>query len=122
MRLFATIQLGVEIGRNIDDSMHDLLLYQLLRLIKTVAVIRCLGIRRGIVIPDKLAGSMAVTEVDNRRIHLSHHLVVVNPRVEQRIAQRHQDAEDEHTLVTEHIAHFRLPDVAHVPDAIDDLV
>ena len=81
MRLFATIQLGVEVGRNIDDSMHSLLLYQLLRLIKTVAVIRCLGIRRGIVIPDKLAGSMAMAEVDNRRIHLSHHLVVVNPRI-----------------------------------------
>ena len=65
---------------------------------------------------------MAVAEVDNRRIHLSHHLVVVNPRVEQRITQRHQNAEDEHTLIAENIAHFRLPDVAHIPDAIDNLI
>ena len=122
VRLFATVQLGVEIGRNIDDSMYSLLLHQLLRLIETVAVIGGLDIRRSIVIADKLAGGMAVAQVNNRRIHLSHHLVVVNPRVEQRIAQRYQDTEDEHTLIAEHIAHLRLPDEAHIPDSIDDLI
>ena len=122
MCLFATVQSGVEVGRNIDDSVHRLLLHQLLRLVETVAVIGGLGIGRGIVVADKLAGAMAVAQVHNRRIHLSHYLVVVNPRVEQRITQRHQDAEDEHTLVAEHIAHLRLPDEAHVPDAIDNLI
>ena len=122
MRLFATIQLGVEIGWNIDDSMHILPLHQLFCFIETVAIVGGLDIRRSIVIADKLAGSMAVAQVNNRRIHLSNHLVVVNPRVEQRIAQRYQNAEDEHTLIAEHIAHFRLPDEAHIPDSIDDLI
>ena len=122
MRLFTTIQLGVEIGWNIDDSMHNLPLHQLLCFIETVAIVGGLDIRRSIVIADKLAGSMAVAQVNNRRIHLSHHLIVVNPRVEQRIAQRYQDAEDEHTLIAENIAHLRLPDEAHIPDSIDDLI
>ena len=29
---------------------------------------------------------------------------------------------DEHTLIAEHIAHLRLPDEAHIPDSIDDLI
>ena len=79
MCLFATVQSGVEVGRNIDDSVHRLLLHQLLRLVETVAVIGGLGIGRGIVVADKLAGAVAVAQIYNRRIHLSHHLVVVNP-------------------------------------------
>ena len=41
-------------------------------------------------------------------------LVVINPRVEQRIAQRHDDEEHQHAFVLDDFNHFVPPDVEHI--------
>ena len=73
-----------------------------------------MDIGRGIAEADELARQLRVRMVDHHHRHLAHQLVVVDPRVEQRIDQRHQDEEDEHTLVVEHLAHLLAPDVGSV--------
>lgn len=80
------------------------------------------GIGSRIEVTDELPGGMAMAQIDNRRWHLSYHLIVVYPRIEQWITWRHQDAEHEHTFVTKYIAHFLRPDVAHVSETIDYLI
>ena len=44
MRLFAPVQLRIEVGREVKDSVNCLPAHQFLRLVQTVAVIGSLGV------------------------------------------------------------------------------
>ena len=55
MRLFAPVQLRIEVGREVKNSVNRLSAHQFLRLVQTVAVIGSLGVWRSIIIADKLA-------------------------------------------------------------------
>ena len=57
----------------------------------------------------KLATCSRVGAVDNRHGHLSYHLVVVYPRVEERIGERQEDYEEQCALVAEHLKQFVEP-------------
>jgi hypothetical protein len=43
-----------------------------------------------------------------------YHLVVIDPRIEQGISQRNDNAEDEHALVAEHLLDLLPPDVCGI--------
>ena len=83
MCLFATIQFRIEVGREVEDAMHRLLRHQVLCLVKTIAEKCRLGIGSRIEVTDELPGGMAMAQIDNRCWHLSYHLIVVYPRIEQ---------------------------------------
>ena len=122
MSLFATLELGVEVLWKIEDAMHRLLFHQFLRLVHACAEIGGLGVGSRIEISDELPGGMTVREIHDGGGHFPHHLVVVDPGVEKRIAQWHEDAEHEHAFVTNHIAHLVSPDEAHVLDTSYNLI
>ena len=114
MALFHTVELLGKIGGDIDHTANDLLANKFTCLLKAVAMVSYLYVGRGIVLADELAAELGVRQVDNSNRHITHHLVVVGPRVEQRIEQGHQDEENEHALVLDGGFHLFHPDVAHV--------
>jgi hypothetical protein len=52
--------------------------------------------------------------VDHTDGHFVDSLVVVNPRIEQRIGQRHQEEEDKYSLILDDALHLLTPDVADI--------
>ena len=77
--LFATVQCPVEIFREIENSMHDLLACQVLCFLQVVAIAGSMYIRRGIEITDEFTGRSGVGEVDDCDRHLADNLIVVYP-------------------------------------------
>ena len=47
-----------------------------------------------------------------------YHLIVINPRVEQGIDKGHDNTEDEHTLVVEHLLHLLAPHVGGILQSV----
>ena len=55
---------------------------------------------------------MRLVDHDNR--YLVNHLVVVDPRIKQRIDNGHDDAEDQHALILQYLLHLLTPDVSGI--------
>jgi hypothetical protein len=45
-----------------------------------------------------------------------YHLVIINPRIEQRIDKWHDDEEDEYALVLEGLLHLLAPNIGRILD------
>ena len=69
-------------------------------------------IGRGITLTDQLTRQSGVRIVDHAHWHLVDGLVVVYPRIEQRIQDRHHDEEHKDSLVLHHLSQLLEPDVA----------
>ena len=63
---------------------------------------------------NEVVRDVPVCVVDDTDGHVAHYLIIIYPRVEQRIDQGHQDKEDEYALVLEGPLHLLAPDVAGV--------
>ena len=63
-----------------------------------------------------------MAHVDNGYRHVTHYLVVVNPRIEERVEKRHEKKEDEYSFVSNGGTHFLCPDVAHVFYPLPDVL
>ena len=54
--------------------------------------------------------------------YLVHHFIIIYPRIEQGIDQRHDDAEDQHALIAEHLLDLLSPDVGGILKPMDYLM
>jgi hypothetical protein len=57
-----------------------------------------------------------VAIVDHNYRHLVYHLVIINPRIEQRIYKWHYDEENEYALVLEGLLHLLAPYIGRILD------
>jgi hypothetical protein len=75
-----------------------------------------LDISRGIELANELARETAVAIVDHNYWHLVYYLVIIDPRIEQRIDKWHDDEEDEYALVLEGLLHLLAPYIGRILD------
>ena len=112
--LLHLVQTCSEILGDEIDALGHLTADKRLGIVEVFGIAEHPHIGRGIDHTDELTTQLAVRLVDNHHRHLADHLVVVDPRIEQGIDQRHDDAEDEYTLIAEHLLHLLSPDVGSI--------
>ena len=122
MGLFATEQSVLKVLWKDQTTMHDLLADELPGLGRACTVIGCLGVWRRVESADESPTRVAAALVYDGHRHISDHFIVVYPRVKEWIGKGHEDEEDEHSLVGDGGTHLFGPDVAHVFQAIRNLV
>ena len=112
--MFQTVQMQVEVSWNVDNTVHDLLPHELACLVHVLTFVSYFHVGRCIVAVDELPALAGMAHVDYGYGNLAHHFVVVGPRIEQRIENRHEQEENENTLVLEGCLHLLGPDIASV--------
>ena len=60
--------------------------------------------------------------IDHGNGYFVNGLIVVEPGIEYRVEQRHEDEEYEYALVLHGVLHLVCPDVAHVVDSFVDFM
>jgi hypothetical protein len=50
--------------------------------------------------------------------HLMHSLIIIYPRIDERVAKRYQEEENDHAFIVEHLLHLFPPDVADINNSI----
>ena len=112
--LFSTVDVGGEVRRNEVDTPNNLSADERTGFIEVLGIVFHIDIGGGVTVMDELAREGRVRLVNDHNRGLLQGLVIVNPRVEQRVAQRHDDKEHEHTLVPNHLFHLLSPDIEYV--------
>ena len=112
--MFHTVQAQGKILGDEIDALGHLTADERLRVVEVGGIAQHMHIGRGVQHTDELARLLGVRLVDDHHRHLMDHLVVVDPRIEQGIDQRHDDAEDEYALIAEHLLDLLSPDVGSV--------
>lgn len=108
MRLSKRVrQLLGEVTREIDDTVYLLVTQQLLRLRHRGAGVRQFNIRRGVPSMQKLAALRRIAQIDYRNRHIVDLLIPIERLVNQRIRQRGDNKNDDHTRVPEDALKFR---------------
>ena len=118
--LFTSVDALGEVGGDEIDALDQLAADERAGFVEVVGMVFHLDIGRGVAVIDELAREGRVRLVDHRHRRLVQRLVVVYPRVEQRVAQRHDDEEHQHALVLEDLHHLAAPDVEHVGEVLLD--
>ena len=120
--LLHAVELGLEVLGKVYHSVGIATANALARLVETVAAQSHASVGRGVYHTGEFAAGVAMRKVNYRHGHLARHLVVVYPRIQERICQRHHDEEDEHALVAEHVLEFLQADIASVAQYVEKLV
>ena len=112
--LLATPYILAECLRYAQHAVYLAFLQQLLCLSHIVASCHKTSVGRGIHLAYELAARRAVAVVDHRKRNIAHHLIGINIRIEQRIAQRYEYDEDKYALVAHYLRHLRHPYLNYV--------
>ena len=108
------IQTQAKIGRENIYSISIAMGNDAFCLLDTSCMIGNADIGRSVGKADKLATLRCIGMVNHNNRNLAYNLIVVNPRVEQRICQGYKDEENEYSFIAHHITHLFKPYPADV--------
>ena len=106
--------MGGEIGRYEIDALGHLTADERLRVLDTACIGNHLHIGRGITHTDKLTTHLTMRLVDHDNRYLVDYLIIVDPRIKQRIDNGHDDAEDQHALILKDLLQLLTPDESSI--------
>ena len=106
---------------NADDAEDLAAAQQLFGLGDRRAVRRDGNVGRGVHHADERTALRRAAVIDDRGRHLAHDLVGIDPRVEERIGQRHEEDEDQDALVPEQVGQLVVPDAENSADRFHGL-
>ena len=112
--LFQAVQTGGKVFRDEIDALDHLPTNKRPGIVEVDGIIGHMDIWRGIAHTDELARLVGVGQVNNRHWHLVHYLIIIDPRIEHRIQQWHDETEEQHALVTYHLTHLKTPHVGSI--------
>ena len=118
--LLHAVEARLEVERDIIEGLGHAAPHEHLRLVDIVGIGYHLDVGRRIAHADKLAAQLGVAVVDHHHGNLAHHLIIIYPRIEQRIDQGHDEEEDDNTLIFQHLAQLVAPDACRVATACED--
>ena len=119
-RLLQAVDARLEIGRDVIDGLGHIAPHQHLAFVDIVGIAHHLDVGRRITLADELTAHLGVAVVNDDHGDLAHYLIIIYPRVKQRIDQWHQKEEDDDTFVLEGLAHLVTPDECRVATAFYD--